>query len=78
MILSVSECEEFDAPRCGAPQASKDEAGARDKITRRVVLQPVQAPLSVSTDAPHRSPPSSSPDLDCKTIKSFDNFSDGL
>ncbi len=72
MILSVSECEELDAPRCGAPQASRDEAGARDKITRRVALQPVQASLSVSTDA--RSSPSSSPDQGCKTMKSFDNF----
>jgi len=41
-------------------------------------LQPAQASSSVSTDAPHRSSPSSSPDLDCKTMKSLENFSNGL
>jgi hypothetical protein len=46
MALSVSRCEELVAPRYGAPQASRDEAGARDKATRRVALQPVQASSS--------------------------------
>ncbi|MGI9492338.1 MAG: hypothetical protein ACR2QF_08075 [Geminicoccaceae bacterium] len=74
----MSRCEELVAPRCGAPQAARDEAGARDKATRRVALQPVQASSSGSTDAQHRSAPSSSPDLDCKAMKSFDNFPNGL
>jgi len=78
MVLSTSRCEELVAPRCGAPQAARDDAGARDKAILRVVLQPVQASSSGSTDAPHRSTPSSSPDHDCKTMKSFDNSSNGL
>ncbi|MEM9627246.1 MAG: hypothetical protein AAGA21_13500 [Pseudomonadota bacterium] len=78
MALSFGGCEERDAPQCGAPQASRDEAGVKDKATQRVALQPAQASSSALTDAPHRSAPSSSPDLDCKTMKSFDNFSNGL
>jgi hypothetical protein len=84
MALSMRRCEELGAPRCGASQAARDEAGARDKATpkdkatRRVALQPAHASSSVSTDAKHRPSPSSSPALDCKTMKSFENFSDGL
>lgn len=37
MTVSMSECEEL-----GAPQVARDEASARDKAIRRVVLQPVQ------------------------------------
>ncbi len=105
MALSMSGCEELDAPRCGAPQvargtparrparlkvglgmpdlrrdaaADRDEADAGDKATRRVAPQPAQAASSVLTDAPHRSATSSLPNLDCNTMKSLDNFQNGL
>jgi len=74
MALFMSECEKLDVSRCGAPQASRDEVGARDKANRRIAPQPAQASSSVLTDAPHRSSPSSSPDFDCNMMKSFDNF----
>jgi len=38
----------------------------------------LSASSAVSTDTPHRSSTSSSPELDCKTMKSFDNFQNGL
>ena len=78
MPLSMSKYEEFGAPRCGASLAARDDVGARDKSTRRVTLQPAHASSSALTDALHRAAASSSPDLDCKVMKSFDNFSGGL
>ena len=78
MALSMSGCEEFDAPRCGEPEASRDDADAGDKATQRVAPQPVQAASSTLTDAPHRSASSSLPALDCNAMKSFDNFQNGL
>jgi len=78
MTLSMSKYEEPGTPRCGASQVPGDDVGARDKVTRRVTLQPVHASSSALIDAPHRSVPSSSPDLDCKVMKSFDSFPDGL
>jgi len=74
MALSMSDCEELGTPRCGAPQVVRDDVDARDNATRRVAPQPVHASSSVLVDAPHRSSPSSSPDLDCNTMKSLDNF----
>ncbi|MGI9493206.1 MAG: hypothetical protein ACR2QF_12470, partial [Geminicoccaceae bacterium] len=58
----------------GTTQGGSERELSRDKGTRRVVMLPVQASSSVSTDVPHRSSPSSSPDLDCKAMKSLDNF----
>ncbi len=78
MTWSMSRCEEHVAPWCGAPQAAGDDAVAGDKATQRVVLQPVQASSSALTDALHRSAPSPYPDLDYKTMKSFDNFPNRL
>ncbi len=62
MPLSVVRCEELGVLRCDAPQEPRDEAGAGDKGTQGVTLQPVHASLS------------GSPDLDCKAMKSLENF----
>ena len=77
--------EELGAPRCGASQAARDEAGARDKVTPQRLGPPEGSPCSrlmrrcrSRTMRKHRPSPSSSPALDCKTMKSLDNFSDGL
>ena len=78
MVLSLSGCEKLGAPRCGASQVARDDRGAMDKATQRVALQPAQASSSALSDALHRNAASSSPDLDCKAMKSFGNFSDRL
>ncbi len=51
MPLSVGGCEELGMLRCGAPQKPRDEAGAGDKGTQGVALQPVHASLSGSNHA---------------------------
>ncbi len=61
MPLSVGRFEGLGVLRCGAPQEPGDEAGARDKGTQGVALQPVHASSS------------GSPDLDCKAMKSVEN-----
>jgi len=57
---------------------SRDEADARDKATRRVALQPIQASSSALTDVTHRSAFSSSPELDRNKMKSLKFFPDRL
>ena len=51
MALFKSRCEELGAPRCGALQVPRDEAGAVDNATRRVALQAAHTSSSGSDDA---------------------------
>jgi len=46
-----------------------------DQVARRVTLQPGEMLSPASTEALHRSGSSSSPDLDCNAMTSFDSFS---
>ena len=88
MVLSMSDCKELEAlwspAFLWAPEASRDGAGggerepSQDKATQGAVVQPAQTASSGSTDALHRKAPSSYSDLACKTMKSSDNFSNGL